>query len=86
MGSVKENAIGFIGLGAMGKPMVGHLAAKLPAQTRIYVFDIVESVVDEICAKFPDKVVKGANAKEVAEKSVWLSSVMNEPATHSLKK
>lgn len=70
MRSVKESAIGFIGLGAMGRPMAGHLANKLPAQTRIYVYDVVGSVVDEICREFPGKVLKGTSAKDVAEKSV----------------
>lgn len=70
MGSVQESAVGFIGLGAMGKPMAGHLANKLPTTTRIYVFDVVESVVDEICSQFPEKVFRGESAKDVAEKSV----------------
>lgn len=70
MGSVQENAVGFIGLGAMGRPMAGHLANKLPEHTRIYIFDVVQSVVDELCAEFPNKVLKGTSAKDVAEKSV----------------
>lgn len=63
-------AVGFIGLGAMGKPMVKHLANKLPPETFIYVFDVVQLVVDELCADFPNKVVKGLNAKVVAEMTV----------------
>lgn len=70
MVSFEYRAVGFIGLGAMGKPMAGHLAKKLPADTLIYVFDVVQSAVDELCSEFPNKVVKSGNAKEVAEKSV----------------
>lgn len=70
MTDVDVKTLGFIGLGAMGKPMAVHLANKLPAEARIYVFDVVESVVDEVCNDFPDRVLKGANAKDVTEKSV----------------
>ncbi|KAH3970375.1 hypothetical protein HBI56_131130 [Parastagonospora nodorum] len=59
--------LGFIGLGAMGKPMVSHLANKLPADSRIWVYDVVEKVVDELCAEFPERIIKGANAKDVAQ-------------------
>jgi 3-hydroxyisobutyrate/3-hydroxypropionate dehydrogenase len=70
MVSFEYRSVGFIGLGAMGKPMVRHLAKKLPPDTVIYVFDVVQAAVDELCTEFPDRVVKRANAKEVAEKSV----------------
>jgi 6-phosphogluconate dehydrogenase (decarboxylating) len=63
-------SVGFIGLGAMGKPMAGHLAKKLPQDTLIYVFDVVQTAIDELCLEFPNKVVKSANAKEVAENTV----------------
>lgn len=67
-------ALGFIGLGAMGRPMARHLANKLPPKTPIYVFDVVQTVVDEFCAEFPEKVKKSSNAKEVAESCVrWLT-------------
>jgi 3-hydroxyisobutyrate dehydrogenase-like beta-hydroxyacid dehydrogenase len=62
--------LGFIGLGAMGKPMVSHLANKLPSDSRIWVYDVVEKVVDELCAEFPERIMKGANAKDVAERVV----------------
>ena len=70
MVSFEYRSVGFIGLGAMGKPMAGHLANKLPKDTVIYVFDVAQSAVDELCTEFPKRVVKSANAKEVAEKSV----------------
>ena len=68
--ALEFKTLGFIGLGAMGRPMLVHLANKLPAESRIYVFDVVESVVDEVCADFPNRVFKGTSAKDVAEKVV----------------
>jgi 3-hydroxyisobutyrate dehydrogenase-like beta-hydroxyacid dehydrogenase len=64
------NKLGFIGLGAMGKPMVTHLANKLPPESRIWVYDVVQDVMDDICAEFPERVVKGASAKDVAQQVV----------------
>jgi 3-hydroxyisobutyrate dehydrogenase len=63
-------SVGFIGLGAMGKPMVINLAKKLPKGSQIHVYDIVMAVVDETVALFPDSIFKCASAKEVAEKCV----------------
>jgi 3-hydroxyisobutyrate dehydrogenase-like beta-hydroxyacid dehydrogenase len=62
--------IGFIGLGAMGKPMLAHLADKLPASSEIWVYDVVESVVDEVCSTFPNRVHKAVSSADVAEHSV----------------
>ncbi|KAL6705080.1 hypothetical protein ACN47E_007339 [Coniothyrium glycines] len=59
--------VGFIGLGAMGKPMLSHLANKLPADSRIWVYDVVDGVVAQVCAEFPGRVRKGQSAKDVAE-------------------
>jgi 3-hydroxyisobutyrate dehydrogenase len=70
MGSMEVTNIGFIGLGAMGSPMAGHLAAKLPEETQIYVFDVVQSLVDQICQQYPGKVTAGSSARNVAERSV----------------
>lgn len=67
-------SVGFIGLGAMGAPMVRHLAAKLPDGTPIFVFDVVQGIVDEICAQNPGRIFKSTNAKDVAEKSVCIVS------------
>jgi 3-hydroxyisobutyrate dehydrogenase len=63
-------ALGFIGLGAMGKPMLEHLARKLPKESRIWVYDVVEKAVDEVCAIFPDRVLKGTSAAHVAQHAV----------------
>lgn len=62
--------LGFIGLGAMGKPMLEHLARKLPQESRLWVYDVVEHVVDEVCAAFPDRVYKGTSAADVAQHTV----------------
>jgi pyrroline-5-carboxylate reductase len=62
--------LGFIGLGAMGKPMVSHLATKLPPESQIWVYDVVEQAMDDICAEYPDRIQKGANAKDVAQQVV----------------
>lgn len=62
--------LGFIGLGAMGRPMLSHLARKLPSSSRIWVYDVAEQVVNEVCDEFPGRVVKGSSAKEVAEQVV----------------
>jgi 3-hydroxyisobutyrate dehydrogenase-like beta-hydroxyacid dehydrogenase len=75
MMSFKYRSVGFIGLGAMGKPMAEHLAKKLPPETLIYVFDVVQAAVDELCTEFPNKVVKSVNAKEVAGKSVRIMAI-----------
>lgn len=76
--ALEFRTLGFIGLGAMGKPMLVHLANKLPAESRIYVFDVVEKVVDEVCAEFPNRVFKGTSAKDVAQQVVSRPGVEGE--------
>jgi 3-hydroxyisobutyrate dehydrogenase len=68
--SVGFKTLGFIGLGAMGKPMLVHLANKLPPESRLFVFDVVEQVVDELCSRFPDRVLKASSAKDVTNHAV----------------
>jgi 3-hydroxyisobutyrate dehydrogenase len=63
-------SLGFIGLGAMGKPMTINLAKSLPVGFHIHVHDVVVTVMDEIHALFPEKIIKCGSAKEVTEKSV----------------
>ncbi|KAL1844587.1 hypothetical protein VTK73DRAFT_2250 [Phialemonium thermophilum] len=63
-------AVGFIGLGAMGKPMVLNLAKGLPPSSRIFVHDVVPAAVDEVHAARPDVVVKCRDARDVTERSV----------------
>lgn len=71
-GSFSFNTVGFVGLGAMGRPMLEHLAKKLPGESRLWVYDVVEEVVDEICAAFPDRVYKGTSSADVAQHTVGL--------------
>lgn len=66
--------LGFIGLGAMGRPMLEHLANKLPSESRIWVYDVFEKVVDELCSQYPDRVLKGKSAKDVAQQVVCTCS------------
>lgn len=67
---VEFKTLGFIGLGAMGKPMLTHLANKLPAESQIFVYDVVEEAVDEVCEQFTNRVHKATSAKNVAEQAV----------------
>lgn len=64
------SSIGFIGLGAMGAPMVGHLVNKLPPEIPIHVFDVIQNIVDELVGQFPNKIYAQTSSKDVAEKSV----------------
>jgi len=64
------SAVGFIGLGTMGIPMVENLVKKLPSSTKIYVYDVSEEAVKKIEAENKGKVYACRNSKEVAGKSV----------------
>ena len=58
--------------------MAGHLAAKLPEETCICVFDTVESLIDQLCEKHSSKVTRCAIAKEVALKSSVVFTMLPE--------
>lgn len=70
MAELDCTSLGFIGLGAMGGGMVSNLAEKLPAETKIYVYDVVDALVEAKLSKHPNKIFKAKSAKEVAELSV----------------
>ncbi|KAF2264963.1 3-hydroxyisobutyrate dehydrogenase mitochondrial precursor [Lojkania enalia] len=70
--------VGFIGLGAMGKPMLVHLANKLPSESQLYVFDVVEQVVDELRTKFPNRVLKASSARDVAQQTETIITMVPE--------
>lgn len=70
MTSLATGSVGFIGLGAMGMWMAVHLAEKLPKSTKLRVYDIVPALVEELCTKYPDRVARASNPKDVADKSV----------------
>lgn len=65
-------SIGWIGLGLMGIPMVETLIAKTPKSCQYYIFDVMAKPIDELCAKYPNKVHKCQSSKEVADKSVCM--------------
>jgi pyrroline-5-carboxylate reductase len=73
--SFEYKTLGFIGLGAMGKPMLEHLANKLPKESCIWVYDVVEQILDETCAAYPNRVFKGSSAKDVAQHVVCSAPV-----------
>jgi 3-hydroxyisobutyrate dehydrogenase len=66
----KISGLGFVGLGAMGLPMAGHLAAKLPESVHIFVYDINQASMDQLQQEFPSRISKCSGAKDVADKSV----------------
>ncbi|KAJ5618443.1 hypothetical protein N7528_007086 [Penicillium herquei] len=72
------DSVGFIGLGAMGMWMVVHLTEKLPATTRIYVFDIVTPLMNQLFEQCPHKVIQCANAKDVADRSAIVFTMLPE--------
>ncbi len=78
----KISGLGFVGLGAMGLPMAGHLASKLPENIQIFVFDINQASVDQLCNDYPKRVVKCSSAKEVADKSVCLDFIWPDVTGH----
>ena len=72
---VLPSSVGFIGLGAMGRPMVANLASQLPASSNIYVHDVMPTAADEVqklCASLPVTIINCSNSKEVAIKSVGI--------------
>ncbi|KAH6670671.1 NAD binding domain of 6-phosphogluconate dehydrogenase-domain-containing protein [Halenospora varia] len=58
--------------------MAGHLADKLPSDSRIYVFDVVEEEIEKLAEQFLEKVNKISAAKEVAEKADIIISMVPE--------
>ncbi|KAJ5923890.1 hypothetical protein N7466_008077 [Penicillium verhagenii] len=75
---VGVESVGFIGLGAMGMWMVVHLAEKLPPTVKIYIFDIVTPLMNELFAKYPQRVVRCVNPKDVADQSRIILTMLPE--------
>ncbi|KAJ5208577.1 hypothetical protein N7449_002956 [Penicillium cf. viridicatum] len=73
-------SLGFIGLGAMGKPMAEQLAKKLPSTTKMIVYDVIESVVKELAEKYSGMVIAGTSPKDVTENSQLIFSMVPEGA------
>lgn len=62
--------VGFIGLGTMGFAMAVNLANKLPASSKLFVYDISTDAVNKFVAQHPNLAVATGSAKEVTQKSV----------------
>ncbi|KAL6160909.1 hypothetical protein ACJQWK_09155 [Exserohilum turcicum] len=60
--------------------MMSHLARKLPEDSRIWVYDVVEQAVDDACAEFPNRVLKGRSAKDVAQQADIIVTMVPEGA------
>ena len=74
----KLDQIGFIGLGAMGKPMVTNLAKALDAAqspAKIHIYDVVAAPIAELCSSFPDRIAECMNPLDVAKRSVSFLSL-----------
>jgi pyrroline-5-carboxylate reductase len=63
-------SLGFVGLGSMGVPMVENLIKKTSEITKVYVYDVVDDPVRQLCSQYPGRVEQGKNARNVAEKAV----------------
>ena len=79
-----HESIGFIGLGAMGKPMVLNLARKYPKGTKIHIHDLNASVLNELCALHPTIFVRQADAINVADNAVRACPPLSPPHSHGL--
>ncbi|EER28791.1 NAD binding domain of 6-phosphogluconate dehydrogenase family protein [Coccidioides posadasii C735 delta SOWgp] len=73
MSIVRSRSLGFIGIGAMGRPMAENLASKLPPPSIINIYDVSEKAMDELSMRNDGKIVKCSSAKDVAEKSVRIA-------------
>ncbi|GME34950.1 hypothetical protein V501_10582 [Neofusicoccum parvum] len=73
-----QDSVGFVGLGVMGLPMVENLIKKLPADTRFYVFDVSKHAMEALSAQHPSQVEICSDAREVADKSNVVLSMVPE--------
>ena len=63
----------------MGKPMVGHLADKLPKETELWIYDVSEDAVDQVLSQHDTRVGKGTSARDVADRSAsWDQVTFND--------
>ncbi|KAF9878255.1 putative 3-hydroxyisobutyrate dehydrogenase [Colletotrichum karsti] len=73
-----EGNIGFIGLGAMGSPMAKRIADALTDDSQVFVYDVVEAVLDELLASNPAKIQKAASPAAVAKQATTIISMVPE--------
>ncbi|PWY88315.1 hypothetical protein BO70DRAFT_420030 [Aspergillus heteromorphus CBS 117.55] len=78
MASADFSKIGFVGLGAMGKPMVERLVAKLPHDAKIHVYDAICTPMEDLGAKYPDKVILCDSPKDVTVASNFIITMVPE--------
>ncbi|KAL3443405.1 NAD binding domain of 6-phosphogluconate dehydrogenase-domain-containing protein [Aspergillus insuetus] len=78
MENPKITSLGFIGLGAMGKPMAAQLATKLPATVQLIVYDIVDTAVQDLATRYPSKVLAGESPVDVTARSQVIFSMVPE--------
>ncbi|KAF4305369.1 putative 3-hydroxyisobutyrate dehydrogenase protein [Botryosphaeria dothidea] len=72
------HSIGFVGLGIMGLPMLENLLKTLPGSPQFYVYDVSRPQVDALVAQYADRVEACQNAREVADKSSIVLSMVPE--------
>lgn len=72
MSATGDVNIGFIGLGAMGRGMAANLAKRVSGDSKVYVYDVVDGLMDDLHSEHPGTVRKSKSAKEVSEISVSL--------------
>ncbi|KAK3985746.1 NAD binding domain of 6-phosphogluconate dehydrogenase-domain-containing protein [Cladorrhinum sp. PSN332] len=80
-GQSEYKQIGFIGLGAMGRPMAANLAGHLhraSSPAKIHVYDVVSAPVDELHSSFPDIIIKCTSPRDVAERSNVIFTMLPE--------
>ncbi|KAF2188284.1 hypothetical protein K469DRAFT_703788 [Zopfia rhizophila CBS 207.26] len=69
---------GFIGLGRMGFPMARNLRAKLPIDDTLIIQDVNKAATSKFLQENPEGVRIADNAREVAEKSETIITVLPE--------
>lgn len=63
-------AIGWVGLGLMGYPMIGNLLKKLSSDTQFHVYDVMPESIEKIVKDGAGRVHACATSREVADQSV----------------
>ncbi|KAL4937500.1 hypothetical protein BDV06DRAFT_232553 [Aspergillus oleicola] len=78
MSVTEDSNIGFIGLGAMGRGMAANLAKRRSGDSKVYVYDVVDGLMNDLLSEHPDIVRKSKSAKEVSELSDIIFTMVPE--------
>ncbi|KAL2670514.1 hypothetical protein Neosp_014302 [[Neocosmospora] mangrovei] len=70
--------LGFVGLGAMGLPMASNLISKAPADSTLFVYDILEGSMNKLARRHPKSVVLCRSPREVAQKAEIIFTMLPE--------